>query len=604
MSERTPPALARLSRAALSPADPEAPDALLLGRFVTSHDEDAFARLVVRHGPMVLAVCRRVAGDGHLALDAFQAAFLVLARRAAAVHPREALRGWLYGVAVRTARAARVRIARRREVLVPSLPDCPAPATPPTDPDALAALDEEIARLPERLRSAVLLCELDGLGRKDAAARLRIPEGTLSSRLATARRVLAARLRNRGIVPAAGLGVLLGSAPVPGALSDAAVRLASSRTVPASVAQLSREVFRTMLLTKLKTVAIGGVLLAVGLAVLALTLSSLPAAVGESPTRAEANPTGRPAPAPDTWPPGGLLLVTAFNLERPVELFKPDGTAVRKPAVRDVFPLHGPRLSPDGKRWLALTFAAAPERPGPWIRYDLYVFDTDAKDRPGDALLRDLPNATAVWSHDGTKIYGSQIDPEKEREPRQPDKQAPLVNWVYDLAARKKTPLAVPAGHEIIDLSPDGNLLTRTDGAGGAMPFRAHLVPLDTLRPRPLTDKPLYALRFSPDGKWVFGNRLEVRNRPEFEVKVRLVAVSVADGAERVVALPEEVMWVRDLCGSPDGKRIVYHWEEEPPKGAPRPGLSRVNVADADGSNATTIIRWDHRRPVNGLDWR
>src|SRR5262245_3664210 len=93
------PALTRVGRAAVGrPADPGATAGQLLGRFIAAADADAFAALVARHGPMVLAVCRRVAADHHLAEDAFQAVFLVLARRAAAVRPPDAVRGWLYGV--------------------------------------------------------------------------------------------------------------------------------------------------------------------------------------------------------------------------------------------------------------------------------------------------------------------------------------------------------------------------------------------------------------------------------------------------------------------------------------------------------------------------
>ncbi len=200
-----------------------------------------------------------VCGDEQLSEDAFQAAFLVLARRARDVKPREAVRAWLYGVTVRTARAARARSARRRfrEIRMPLVPDCPIPAAVAVDSDAIQALDEEIARLPLHLRTAVLRCELDGLPRKEAAARLGIPEGTLSSRLAKARKLLARRLRGRGVALSAGaLTMLLGSArpaaSVGPALAEAAMRLARYGPVSEIVATLSREVLRIMLLSKLK----------------------------------------------------------------------------------------------------------------------------------------------------------------------------------------------------------------------------------------------------------------------------------------------------------------------------------------------------------------
>src|SRR5437763_4924678 len=138
--------LPHLRRVALA-RDTETGDGALLGAFVTSRDEAAFAALVRRHGPMVLGVCRRVIGDPHLAEDAFQATFLVLARRAAVVRPRHLVGHWLYGVAYRTALKARscARRLRAKEKQVDAMPHRPA------SPDEVWAdlqpvLDTELAR--------------------------------------------------------------------------------------------------------------------------------------------------------------------------------------------------------------------------------------------------------------------------------------------------------------------------------------------------------------------------------------------------------------------------------------------------------------------------
>src|SRR5262245_55935299 len=158
----------------------DVPDSALLARFVRDRDEAAFAAIVRRHGPMVLGVCRRIVGDSHLADDAFQAAFLVLARKASLVRPADGLAGWLHGVARRAALEART-IARRRsarETLLSKLPEVRTSDPDLPDPDLLARLDRAVATLPSPLRSAVVLCELEGRSRREAAALLGIPEGT------------------------------------------------------------------------------------------------------------------------------------------------------------------------------------------------------------------------------------------------------------------------------------------------------------------------------------------------------------------------------------------------------------------------------------------
>jgi RNA polymerase sigma factor (sigma-70 family) len=246
------------------PTGRDAPaDGHLLGRVVRDGDEASFAELVRRHGPMVLGVCRRVTGHAEDAEDAFQATFLVLARKAGTVRPRDAVGGWLHGVALRTALKARARAARRRRVEGQEVPmDTAAPEPPAADPDLARLLDAEIDRLPESLRVPVVLCELEGRPRAEVARRLGIPEGTLSSRLATARKRLAARLASRGgVLPAAGLGLSL---TVPAPLAAAAVGVARGAAGSRAVLSLADGVVKAMFLQKLKLIGIAG--LAVGLA--------------------------------------------------------------------------------------------------------------------------------------------------------------------------------------------------------------------------------------------------------------------------------------------------------------------------------------------------
>src|SRR5437588_199324 len=150
-------------------------DGELLARFLVSRDHAALAALVRRHAPMVWGVCRRLLPHHHDAEDAFQATFLVLVRKAAAV-PGRAVAGWLFGVARQTAVRLRATAAkqRRREAQVVTMPE-PTPAE--VRDDMQAELDEELGRLPEHYRGVVVLCDLEGATRKEAARQLGLPEG-------------------------------------------------------------------------------------------------------------------------------------------------------------------------------------------------------------------------------------------------------------------------------------------------------------------------------------------------------------------------------------------------------------------------------------------
>ena len=260
MSRACPATLCRIASAA---ADAPSADRELLSAFVASRSELAVAELVRRHGPMVFAACRRVLGHAHDAEDAFQATFLVLTRKAGTI--REAnLAGWLYAVAVRTARGVRLMRDRRRkhEEAARQLPAAPSPDVP--DAELAAIIDDELARLPDHLREAVVLCELQGRSRRDAATDLGIPEGTLSSRLAAARRKLAARLERRGVTaPPAVLAALLAPASQVPAFGTA---------VPAAAVAAADGVVKAMLFVQLKAVVVATGLL-VGVAVGGFTLT-------------------------------------------------------------------------------------------------------------------------------------------------------------------------------------------------------------------------------------------------------------------------------------------------------------------------------------------
>jgi RNA polymerase sigma factor (sigma-70 family) len=186
--------LRRLTQPA--PADDPA-DRALLERFVRLGDQTAFETLLGRHGPMVWGACRRILGDGPDAEDAFQAAFLLLVRKAGVLGRHGTLAGWLYTVARRAALRVRADALHRRqcERLVP-----PRSVSPDSDRDELrSVLDEEISQLPDKFRTALVLCYLEGLTNEEAARRLGCPTGTVLSRLSRARARLRGRLARRGI---------------------------------------------------------------------------------------------------------------------------------------------------------------------------------------------------------------------------------------------------------------------------------------------------------------------------------------------------------------------------------------------------------------------
>jgi RNA polymerase sigma factor (sigma-70 family) len=238
-------------------------DGQLLAQFVAARDEAAFATLLRRHGPLVLGVCRRVLRHDHDAEDAFQATFLVLARKAASVRQQESLGCWLYQVAYHTALAA-VRSRRRRQAMEQPMKGIADPEVGPNEPqDWRPLLDRELSRLPERYRSAVVLCDLEGKPRQEAARELGIPVGTLSSRLVTAHKRLAKRL-------AISFGALAGGAVAAPLLSSTArAAVGQAGAISPAVVVLMKGVLNAMFFKKLK-LAVGVVVIAAAVGVVGL----------------------------------------------------------------------------------------------------------------------------------------------------------------------------------------------------------------------------------------------------------------------------------------------------------------------------------------------
>jgi RNA polymerase sigma factor (sigma-70 family) len=310
-------------------------DGELLRRWNRERDEFAFAALVQRHGGLVLGVCKRVLRDVHAAEDAFQATFLVLAKKANVVRPPGVLGPWLYGVAYRTALKARGRTFRRLEVEQDYAEQKRGEFVPVQQEanDLLPIIDEQLNALPEKYRHPLVLCGVQGLGKAEAAERLGVPEGTVSSRLARGREMLRDRLSRRGIiVPLAAIIAFLkpsaAHAAVSPAVSNSVAEIAAGLApVSPDVLALSHEVLNAMTLVKWKFLS-------------AVTVAALLTGGGFGLVASNADDK-KPQPAPET-----------VKKPQPV----PDGIKKPQPNADDP---KKPQPAPDGVK------KPAPDQPKP-----------------------------------------------------------------------------------------------------------------------------------------------------------------------------------------------------------------------------------------------
>ena len=506
-------------------------DGELIERCADRRDESAeaaFETILVRHGALVLAVCRQVLGDLHAAEDAFQATFLVLVRRAGSLRVRAhgSLGPWLYGVAYRTAMKARTSAARRRarehRVALPEARAEQATAAAERD-DLSSALHQEVNRLPAKYRAAVVLCYFEGRTHDEAAAALQWPVGTVRSYLSRARDLLHTRLTRRGLAPAGLVGMSLlapgARAEVPAAVRDATIAVAIKGTpAGAGAAALANLVLRSLLLARWKTTAAGlsAVLMAAGLGLV------LRGALGSQPRR---RPDPAPAAVAPARPPStpvdllpahararlgilgfhhgsvvnqavytrdGQSLVT-IDIKRVVSMWEATtGRLLHQMALSgDLFDRIA--VSPDG------TMLATTE-PNPNLRLRLWDLAT-GRERRRWHVAKDTSCQCPAFSPDGRTLmtWGTEYDPTTQRGKGFID--------LWDVAAPTERRRRLAGNFREFELSPDGQTLAWKDGKDPNAVINGSVIrlwDLATGRERaPLSVEGLafFGMAFSPDGK-------------------------------------------------------------------------------------------------------
>jgi RNA polymerase sigma factor (sigma-70 family) len=536
----------------------------LLTRFLEHRDEAAFAALVRRHAAMVWAVCRRALRNRADVEDAFQATFLVLVRKAASVRPREMVANWLYGVARQTALKARATAARRwaRERQVAQMPEPEAKQADFPD-DLSTVVDQELSCLPDKYRAVLVLCDLEGQTRSVAARHLGVPDGTVASRLARARALLARRLARHGLVVtsgslAAALAQEAASASAPLSAVSTTIRAGCSLAAgPAGCAAISTEVValtervvKAMLLTQLKKLTAVLVMLSLAAFVCGLLAAGrpTPAVPPEEQAMAanEAAPFPR-KPEPAQGPPADPL---------------PEGAVAQfgSPRLQDFTIDRSAAFSPDGKL-LATSGANSP----------ICVWDVAT-----GARVRTYRNRGSVfdlrWKPDGKlaaltffghdvflmQEFGSTDDLTAEQEDRL-QKEAMRGERRGEQGNGKKRRL------DYCFLSADGRRVVAVwvmDDKGtrraAVYPFVSPQTSGAARAEREVSLPDGYGTWLSGDGKVLLAHALPMADEPNALRAFDLTAGKDSDRPVWTLALPGRPDDRRpDLCFSPDGKRVV-----------------------------------------------
>lgn len=501
-------------------AAPTLADATLLARWRNQRDEDAFALLMARHGPMVLGVCHRILGDVQDAEDAFQATFLVLARKAAKLRRPEALVSFLYGVAVRLARKAYAS-AMRRKMVQPSA-EAPQPVDPRPQPldvltgrELLAMLDAEIARLPKTYRLPLLLCLLQGKTVEEAARQLGCSVGSVRGRLQRGREQLRRRLSRRGLGLSIGAVALLAPTVVPEKLLAESLRHLSG-PVPAAVSALAGGMTPAVNLKilGLALVLVAAVGLGAGRSLRSTPSLQTPVASVPAAPRTQVKAEPRRDRYGDPLPLGALTRLGTIRLRQ--------GGHVKSVA-----------FTPDGRRVVSGGFDS-------W------------------ADLWDVRTGKRLWQFRGDDaIQSIAIDPEGKRLALAHFEDRKIIH--YELATGKK--LAACPGHrdgtKFVVFSPDGKWLASAgkDKAIGGTDRRIRVWDAATLREvrswRVESDT-VYQLQFTPDGKGLASVAASSDNR---ECEFRFWDAATGAKWPRRGALAD--LHLASFCFCADGKNLL-----------------------------------------------
>lgn len=439
-------------------------DRELLDRFTAGQDAAAFETLLRRHGPMVLRTCQRVLRRPQDAEDAFQATFVVLARKAGAIRGEHTLAGWLHRVALHIALRARAGVARHptQELQVDSMAPCTAPSDVGRH-ELRGVLDEELDRLPAKYRAPLVLHYLEGKTKEETARHLGWTEGTVSGRLARARDMLRVRLGRRGLALSAGAvaaalteeaavaGIVappLLTTTLRGALLGAAGNAGAATVLSPHVLSLVDGALQAFTASVRRRFVLGAVavllLVAGGIGAATLAFRSpatAPAAGWRQPVTRITGPTGPIQHA--TFAPDGQSLALASQ-DRSIYLCDAAGKYVKLHTAADGVTPYRLEYAPDGQR-LAVGFSDGTVR----------LFDVAGR-REVAVLQGHRSSVTALaFAADG-RLLASAGGPGSSD-------QSELIVWDVQTHARRRQLPATGALVETVAFSPDGSQLLAMD---------------------------------------------------------------------------------------------------------------------------------------------